>query len=103
MLDLETSAIEEWWDRAVWGMAKGLEILRDDCGVITATWLPYYTIINPLAAVLAKLGAVSSPEVGANRHKLTRWFWCSVFGQTYENAPKQPDGQGRHGVERVAH
>ena len=30
---------------------------------------------------------MSSPEVGAHRHKLTRWFWCSVFGQTYENAP----------------
>jgi hypothetical protein len=87
VLDLETSAIEEWWDRAVWGMAKGLEILRDDCGVITATWLPYNTIVNPLAAVLAKLAVVSSPAVGANRHTLTRWFWCSVFGQTYENAP----------------
>jgi hypothetical protein len=87
ILDLESSAIEEWWDRAAWGMAKGLEILRDDCGVITPTWLPYYTIVNPLAAVLAKLGAGSTAEVGANRHKLTQWFWCSVFGQTYENAP----------------
>jgi hypothetical protein len=87
VLDLETSAIEEWWDRAVRGMAKGLEILRDDCGVITATWLPYNTIVNPLAAVLAKLAVMSSAAVGANRHKLTRRFWCSVFGQTYENAP----------------
>jgi len=24
---------------------------------------------------------------GANRLKLLRWFWCSVFGQRYENAP----------------
>lgn len=87
VLALEASAIEEWWGSCVQGMAKGLEILRDDCGVVTAAWLPYYTIVNPLAAVLTKLAAVSSPAVGANRHKLTQWFWCAVFGQTYENAP----------------
>jgi hypothetical protein len=87
VLDLEATAIEQWWERATWGMSKGLEILRDDCGVITPTWLPYYTIVNPLASVLAKLGAGSGAEVGANRYKLTQWFWCSVFGQTYENAP----------------
>jgi hypothetical protein len=87
VLDLETSAIEEWWSRTVYGLAKGLEILRDDCGVITPRWLPYNTIVVPLAAVLAKLTRYGSPEDGANRQKLARWFWCSVFGQTYENAP----------------
>jgi len=27
------------------------------------------------------------PEAGAQREKLKRWFWCSVFGQAYESAP----------------
>lgn len=26
-------------------------------------------------------------DTGANRIKIIRWFWCSVFGQKYENAP----------------
>jgi hypothetical protein len=87
VLNLEAGAIEAWWDRAVAGLARGLEILRDDCGVIIPAWLPYNTIVIPLAAVLAKLTLPGSPEAGAIRHKLVRWFWCSVFGQTYENAP----------------
>jgi len=87
VLNLEVGAIHEWWDRAVYGLAKGLEMLRDDCGVITANWLPYNTIVIPLAAVLARLALPGSPEVGANRQMLVQWFWCSVFGQTYENAP----------------
>jgi hypothetical protein len=87
VLALESEAIEEWWDRSVWGLAEGLQMLRSDCGVLTPRWLPYYTIVNPLAAVLAKLSLAGTPRVGANKQKLARWFWCSVLGQTYENAP----------------
>jgi hypothetical protein len=87
VLDLEARHIEEWWERAVWSLAQGLEILRDDCGVIMSRWLPYNTIVIPLAAVLTKLAVVGGPEVGAVREKLARWFWCAVFGQTYETAP----------------
>ena len=28
-----------------------------------------------------------TPEAGAQREKLKRWFWCAVFGQAYESAP----------------
>jgi hypothetical protein len=87
VLDLEASAIEKWWEQAIRGLAKGLEMLRDDCGVIIPHWLPYNTIVIPLAAVLAKVSGVVGPEAGAYRNKVRRWFWCSVFGQTYENAP----------------
>jgi hypothetical protein len=87
VLDLTAKDVEDWWDRSIWGLAKGLEILRDDCGVLIPKWLPYYTILIPLAAVLAKLGLPGSPEAGANRQKLTRWFWCATLAQAYENAP----------------
>jgi hypothetical protein len=30
---------------------------------------------------------VKGADEGANRLKLLQWFWCSVFGQRYENAP----------------
>jgi hypothetical protein len=87
VLNLEASDIEQWWDSAMWGLGKGLEMLRDDCGVLIPRWLPYGTILIPLGATLGKLGLSGTPQVGVNKQKLMRWFWCSVFGQSYENAP----------------
>lgn len=100
VLKLETDDIRQWWDRAVWGMAQALKILQEDCGVLTPKWLPYNTIINPFAAVLTRIGPSTSPQAGAYRHKLTRWFWCSVFGQKYEVAP---NSQSAKDVTELSH
>lgn len=87
VLDLRTADIEKWWNAAAHGLAQALQLLKEDCGVLVAKWLPYYTIIVPFAAVLAKRPLSPGPKAAADREKLVRWFWCSVFGQTYENAP----------------
>jgi hypothetical protein len=87
VLNLESSDIETWWHSVVAGLAVGLDILREDCKVILPKWLPYQTMLAPLAAVLAKLGTPKTAEAGVHREKLKRWFWCAVFGQVYENAP----------------
>jgi hypothetical protein len=50
-------------------------------------WLPYQTMLPPIAAVLARTGSPRTAEAGAHREKLKRWFWCAVFGQAYESAP----------------
>jgi hypothetical protein len=84
ILTLQPGTIAAWWDRTVESLARALEILRDDCGVIAPKWLPYSPLVMPLAAVLAKLTQPVSPQAGAIRQKLARWFWCSVFRQTYE-------------------
>lgn len=87
VLDLTAQNINDWWGAAVKGLAKTLEILRDDCGVIVPGWLPYNTIVMPMVAVLAKHQVTEAHAVGAARKKLARWYWCSIFAQTYENAP----------------
>lgn len=87
VLELTTDAIGPWWRRAANGMADGLELLRDDCGVLIPAWLPYTTIVIPLAAMLAARDDAFSAREASTRKKLQRWFWCSVFGQAYENAP----------------
>jgi len=87
VLNMAASDITEWWDKVVLGLATGLEILRDDCKVTLPKWLPYQTMLPPLAAVLARAGSPKSAEAGAQREKLKRWFWCAVFGQVYESAP----------------
>lgn len=87
VLNLAATEIPEWWGRVVHGLATGLEILRDDCKVMLPKWVPYQTMLPPLAAVLARAGSPKTAEAGAQREKLKRWFWCAVFGQAYESAP----------------
>ena len=86
VLNLAASDINEWWGKVVLGLKTGLEILRDDCKVMLPKWLPYETMLPPLAAVLARVGNPKTAEAGAQREKLKRWFWCAVFGQVYESA-----------------
>lgn len=88
VLSLTTANMKTWWQPTVEGFDKALEILREDCGVVSSAWLPYSTIVAPMAAVLARTSDdAKKVTAGAIRQKLVRWFWCSVFGQTYENAP----------------
>ena len=86
VLNLDTEAIDTWWTRAVAGIADGLRMLREDCGVLIPLWLPYYSMILPLGASLAARSHVHGPESGAMRQKLRQWFWCAIFGQRYEAA-----------------
>ncbi len=87
VLNMAPTDITEWWDKVVLGLATGLEILRYDCKVMLPKWLPYQTMLPPLAAVLARAGSPKTAAAGAQREKLKRWFWCAVFGQVYEGAP----------------
>lgn len=87
VLNLAATDIQEWWDQIVKGLATGLDILRDDCKIMLPKWIPYQTMLPPLAAVLARSGSPKTAEAGAQREKLKRWFWCAVFGQAYESAP----------------
>ncbi len=87
VLNLAPVDIEAWWGKVAAALAAGLEILRDDCKVTLPKWLPFKTMLAPLAAVLARVGPTNTPEAGAQREKLKRWFWCAVFGQVYESAP----------------
>ena len=87
VLNLAPTDIQSWWQPVVAGLATGLSILRDDCKVMLPKWVPYQTMLAPLAAVLAKSGMPKTAEAGAQREKLKRWFWCAVFGQAYESSP----------------
>ena len=46
--------------------------------------VPYSTQLVPLAAILAAIGDRWEEE--AARRKLTRWYWCGVFGELYGSA-----------------
>jgi hypothetical protein len=87
VLDLTADDINGWWGKVTEGFAVSLKLLREGCTVVSAKWLPYQTMVAPMAAVIAKLGTSKTPEFGARLEQLKRWFWCAVFGQQYESAP----------------
>lgn len=87
VLNLEVAHITEWWPKVASGMRLALDILRDDCHVVLPKWLPYQTMMAPMAASLARSGFPSTPVAGAQREKLKRWFWCAALGQAYDSTP----------------
>lgn len=87
VLKMEVGQIQAGWEPVVRGVADMLQMLRDDCGVVLPGWLPYNPILIPAGAVLAKHQSATGPQVGAIRDKMKRWFWCTSFGQVYENSP----------------
>lgn len=87
VLNLAAENVRNWWDRVAGGMAEGLRLLRDECGVITRDWLPNYPMLVTLAAIYAKPGLPGGPQAATARQKLVRWFWCSVLGGKYESGP----------------
>ncbi|CCQ91057.1 conserved hypothetical protein [Nitrospina gracilis 3/211] len=87
VLSLTSQHVKETWSNAIKGLADTLNILQEDCGVFIPKWLPYNTILIPFTAILARFNDGQGLAVGEVRQKLVRWFWCSVFGQAYENSP----------------
>lgn len=87
VLELSVGAVTEWWERAASGLARGLAILQHECGVLLSKWVPYYTMLVPLAAIIAKRGEQYGPQAAADKELLKRWYWCAVFGQAFETAP----------------
>jgi len=87
VLDLKVEQVRDGWEPAIEGFAATLELLRDSCGVLIPGVLPYNTALIPMAATVAKALPEKGPAIAAALAKLRRWFWCSTFGQAYENAP----------------
>lgn len=86
VLNLGVTDITDEWEATTSGMAEGLRLLRDECGVLVERWLPYKTMLVTLAAMWPVVAAGKGPEVGERRAKVRRWFWCSTFSGTYDNS-----------------
>ena len=87
VLKLAPDQVTEHWDDVVWGMNEALELLASECGVLKPGFLSYNTILVPLAALFTLNRQLKGPAQGAFRVKVKRWYWCSVFGQSYKSSP----------------
>ncbi|HQJ32361.1 MAG TPA: DUF262 domain-containing protein [Anaerolineaceae bacterium] len=84
VLKLKASEVVAAWGDAIWGMDEFLKMLHNECGVLTPELLSYNTILIPAAAMFMKNKGLRGVAWADFRPKLKRWYWCSVFGQTYE-------------------
>jgi hypothetical protein len=86
VLGFAASDIEQEWEAAVADMAAAITMLRDQCGVLIARWLPYRPMLIPLALAWRDVMGAEGPARGARRAKLARWFWCACFTGEYESS-----------------
>lgn len=93
VLNLTAGTVIQWWQPVIEALALSLTILHDDCWVLEARWLPFNTMLSPMAAALAVAGASKGVAVGAQREQIKRWFWCSAFSQAYEKSPNTQSGR----------
>jgi len=93
VLNLTAETVSQWWQPVIEALALSLTILHDDCWVLEARWLPFNTMLAPMAAALAAARASKGVAVGAQREQIKRWFWCSAFSQAYEKSPNTQSGR----------
>jgi hypothetical protein len=83
MLALRLDDYHKWADQVEAGFKLAARFLRKEC-FFAARDLPYRTQIVPLAAVLTGLKERwLEPKI---YDKLSKWFWCGVFGELYGGA-----------------
>jgi len=87
ILSMRHEQAKDAWDRAVSGLASVLRIIKDECGILVPSLVPYTTMLIPMAAVWSSVEKEKGYQAGSNRIKILRWLWCSSFGARYENAP----------------
>jgi hypothetical protein len=86
VLELSVEEVEQHWDSVTEGYRAALEMLRDECGVVTGKWLPYGYLLVPMAAIWDQAIEIGGPTSAVNRTHLQRWFWCSGISASYDRA-----------------
>lgn len=83
VLKLTLAEYKEVADAIESGLVKAARLLARE-KVFDDANLPYSTQLIPLSAICAFLG--DRFEEDTVRQKLSRWFWCGVFGELYGGA-----------------
>lgn len=83
ILSMPLAAYQKWADLLTNGFFEAEQFLRH-LGFHHPKFLPYRAQLVPLAAALTHLkDRWLEPQV---QDKLTRWYWCGVFGELYGSA-----------------
>jgi len=77
---------EDWNDSSYYveqALNRICNFSADGYGVFNEKWLPYSTMISPLAAILGHIDSLSVAERGSVYEKLHKWYWSSIFTERY--------------------
>ena len=89
LLELEAKNFKEDWQKACSALEAAynrVTDLKNGYGVLDfKKWMPYNTMIVPLAALLSHLKS-SKLETKSNYDKIDRWYWASIFSNRYDQA-----------------
>ncbi|MFC6199387.1 GmrSD restriction endonuclease domain-containing protein [Ponticaulis profundi] len=83
VLTLDLDDYKEWADKVEQGFIQAAKFMRRE-RFFSSDELPYRTQLVPIAAVMVLLGnRWMEPKIF---EKLSKWFWCGVFGELYGGA-----------------
>jgi hypothetical protein len=80
LLDLPLEAYLKFKDAVEAGFKRAAKFLRQH-NIHCVLDLPYQTQLVSLAAIFAEIG--DKAEHAGNIDKISRWFWCGIFGELY--------------------
>ncbi len=81
---LEPALFRARWDEACKGIELATARAASEYGSFASNYLPYTTLLPPLAALLSTMKTTGSPQEAFR--KLDTWYWAAVFSQRYESA-----------------
>lgn len=85
ILELPLSEYLKWAPRVVEAWHWTAEFLRRQC-IYRVVDVPYTTQLVALAAIRTVLGEEADTDDAYT--KISRWFWCGVFGEQYGGSPE---------------
>lgn len=80
LLDLPLEAYKGFRDPVEAGFKRAAKFLRQQ-NIHRVIDLPYQTQLVSLAAIFAEIG--EKADHAGNMEKISRWFWCGIFGELY--------------------
>ncbi|WP_141576282.1 DUF262 domain-containing protein [Actinomadura sp. WMMA1423] len=85
ILELPLEEYRTWSPRVLDAYHWTARFLRQQC-VFDVADIPYMTQLVALAAIRTVLGKETDTEDA--QEKISRWFWCGVFGEQYGGSPE---------------
>lgn len=85
--ELDKKSFENKWEEACYWLKEAYNRVSSSSGGYGAfkpNWIPYTTLLVPLAVLLWKISQGKAGE--ATYRKLDSWYWASVFTQRYDQA-----------------
>ncbi|MFH8389922.1 DUF262 domain-containing protein [Streptomyces sp. NPDC018036] len=89
---LDASSVREHWNGTVAAFADVLDMLKRECGVISAQWLPYSMTVVPMAAVYPEVAQLRSQYRVSARERLRQYYWCTVFTENFDQGANSQAG-----------